>query len=126
MGFFQDEGTMVLPKLSVVLAKRSPGGSVAAIEETCTSRQVANIRNQMELKMKSNAKKSPPALAKGQLWKTEHAHIRIMELGKRLVHYKMLRDLRRRQKTQMSGIDNMEVYLKTNRAQLVESGAVAA
>ena len=43
-----------------------------------------------------------------------------------LVHYKMLRDLRQMRRTQMSRIDSMEVYLKTNRAQLVEnSGAVA-
>lgn len=76
--------------------------------------------------MKTNEIKSSPALARGQLWRTETGHIRIMELGKMLVHYKMSKDLRRRQKTQMSRIDNMEVYLRTNRAQLVEDGAVAA
>ena len=38
-----------------------------------------------------------------------------------LVHYKMLRDLRQMRRTQMSRIDNMEVYLKTNGAQLVEA-----
>ena len=76
--------------------------------------------------MKTNRKKSSPALAKGQLWKTEHGHIRIVELGKLLVHYKMLRDLRQMRKTQMSRIDSMEVYLKTNGAQLVENSAAAA
>jgi hypothetical protein len=70
--------------------------------------------------MKTNLKKSSPALAKGQLWRTEHVHIRIVELGKMLVHYKMLRDLHQMRRTQMSRIDNMEVYLKTNGAQLVE------
>jgi hypothetical protein len=65
-------------------------------------------------------------LAKGQLWKTEDAHIQIVELGKMLVHYKMLRDLRQMRRTQMSRIDTMEGYLKTNRAQLVERMAVAA
>jgi hypothetical protein len=76
--------------------------------------------------MKRNGKKSSPALAKGQLWKTEKGHIRIVELGKMLVHYKMLRDLRQMRRTQVSRIDSMEVYLKTNRAQLVERSAVAA
>lgn len=78
------------------------------------------------MKTKTNGKKPSPALAKGQLWKTEDAHIQIVELGKMLVHYKMLRDLRQMRRTQMSRIDTMEGYLKTNRAQLVERMAVAA
>ena len=73
------------------------------------------------MKMKTKGKKSSPALAKGQLWRTEECHIRIVELGKMLVHYKMLRDLRQMRRTQMSRIDNMEIYLKTNGAQLVEA-----
>ena len=76
--------------------------------------------------MKTNGKKSSPALAKGQLWRTEKGHIQIVDLGKMLVHYKMLRDLRQMRRTQMSRIDTMEGYLKTNRAQLVESRAAAA
>jgi hypothetical protein len=76
--------------------------------------------------MKTNGKKSSPALAKGQLWSTAKGHIRIVELGKMLVHYKMLKDLRQMRPTQMSRIETMEGYLKTNRAQLVEESAVAA
>jgi hypothetical protein len=76
--------------------------------------------------MKINGKKSSPALAKGQLWSTAKGHIKIVELGKMLVHYKMLRDLRQMRRTQMSRIDTMETYLKTNRARLVESSAAAA
>jgi hypothetical protein len=76
--------------------------------------------------MKAKGKKAAPALAKGQLWKTEECHIRIMDLGKMLVHYKMLRDLHQMRRTQMSRIDSMEVYLKNNGAQLVERRAVAA
>ena len=78
------------------------------------------------MKMKTNGKKSSPALAKGQLWSTAKGHIKIVELGKMLVHYKLLRDLRQMRRTQMSRIDTMEGYLKTNRAQLVESSAAAA
>ena len=76
--------------------------------------------------MKTQEKKPRPALAKGQLWRTEECHIRIVELGKMLVHYKMLRDLRQMRRTQMSRIDNMVAYLKTNRARLVGSSAAAA
>ena len=78
------------------------------------------------MNMKRNGKKPSPALAKGKVWKTKKGHIRIVELGKMLVHYKMLKDLRQMRRTQMSRIDTMEGFLKTNRAQLVESGAVAA
>ena len=76
--------------------------------------------------MKTNGKKSSTALAKGQLWSTAKGHIKIVELGKMLVHYKMLKDLHQMRRTQMSRIDTMEGYLKTNQAQLVEERAVAA
>jgi hypothetical protein len=85
-----------------------------------------NPATRIQLNMKTNGKKPSPALAKGQLWRTEQCHIRIVELGKMLVHYKMLRDLHQMRRTQMSRIDSMVVYLKTNRAQLVESSTVAA
>ena len=65
-------------------------------------------------------------LVKGQLWKTKKGLIRIVELGKMLVHYKMLSDLRQMRRTQVSRIDSMLAYLKTNRAQLVENSVVAA
>jgi hypothetical protein len=87
---------------------------------------LAKVQNLIQLKMKTNGKKSSPALAKGQLWSTAKGHIKIVELGKMLVHYKMLRDLRQMRRTQMSRIESMEVYLKTNRAQLVETGAATA
>ena len=80
----------------------------------------------MKLNRKTNGKKSSPALAKGQLWRTQQCHIRIVEIGKMLVHYKMLKDLRQMRRTQMSRIDNMEIYLKTNGARLVEDSAAAA
>ena len=85
-----------------------------------------NPTTRIQLNMKTNGKKSAPALAKGQLWRTETGHIRIVELGKMLVHYKMLRDLRQMRRTQMSRIDSMVAYLKTNRAELVETSAAAA
>ena len=76
--------------------------------------------------MKTNGKKSSPALANGQVWRMEKVHIRIVDLGKLLVHYKMLRDLRQMRRTQVSRIDHMVTYLRTNRAQLVDSSTTAA
>lgn len=79
----------------------------------------------MQLNTKAKSKKPSPALARGQLWRTEHGHIQIVDLGKLLVHYRMLKDLRQARRTQMSRIDSMEVYLRTNAAELVEKGGAA-
>jgi len=87
---------------------------------------IGTAQNLVQLNMKINGKKTSPALAKGQLWQTAKGHIQIMDLGKMLVHYKMLKELHQMRRTQISRIDSMEVYLKTNRGQLVEGSAVAA
>jgi len=65
-------------------------------------------------------KAQPQPLAKGQVWKTENAYIQIVELGKRLIQYKMMKQQGQKAvKTQMAGIDSLESYLKTNAAKLV-------
>jgi hypothetical protein len=71
-------------------------------------------------KPKKSAVKNQTALAKGQIWKAKDVHVRIVELGKRLVHYKILRDLGQMRRTQMSTVESMQDYLKTNKALLVE------
>ena len=59
-------------------------------------------------------------LAKGQIWKTRAADIEIVALGKRLIHYRITKQLGLRQvSAQLSGIEAMENYLKTNEARLV-------
>ena len=71
--------------------------------------------------MKMKRKTAPPPLAKGQLWKINDAYIQIVELGKRLIQYKMLRQQGQRAvRTQMTGIEELETYLKANAAQLVD------
>jgi hypothetical protein len=76
--------------------------------------------------MKVNNSRATQPLAKGQLWKTNDAYVQIVELGKRLIHYKMPRQLGQRAvKTHTVGIETLESYLKTNRAQLVEAVAPA-
>ncbi len=65
--------------------------------------------------------KPRPALAKGQIWKTKDFHVQIVERGNLLIHYKILRELGQMRRTQMSRIDAMEDYLRTNKARLLES-----
>jgi len=76
------------------------------------------------VKRKAAIRNSPQALAKGQLWKMNDAYIQIVELGKRLIHYKMMKELRGMGvRTRMSTIETMGTYLTTNRARLVTKGS---
>ncbi len=74
----------------------------------------------MRLSTKKNATGNKrPILAKGQIWKTKDYHVQIVERGNLLVHYKLLKDLGRMRRIQMSRIESMEDYLRTNKARLV-------
>jgi hypothetical protein len=73
---------------------------------------------------KTNGRRRRPPLASGQRWQTKDAYIEIVELGKRLIHYRMVRHPGQLRRTQTSGIDTMEHYLKEHEARLV-SGASA-
>jgi len=72
------------------------------------------------VKRKANGKNALLPLARGQRWKTKDAYIEIVELGKRLIHYRMVRQVGQMRRTQTSGIDAMESYLKANEAELVK------
>jgi len=62
-----------------------------------------------------------PTLAKGQLWKLKHAYIHIVELGDRLLSYRMLDFLGQDGvRPKHSDIDVMWRYLTSRRARLVE------
>ena len=73
---------------------------------------------------KKRGRRGSVELAKGQLWKLNHLYIQIVELGKKLIHYRMLSD---REETgarvKTSGVDVMWGYLKTRHARLVEDAA---
>jgi hypothetical protein len=70
--------------------------------------------------------KAPPGLAQGQVWRLNHAYIQIVELGQRLLHYRMLEFLGQKGvRTQVSGIEVMWQYLKSRGARLVRGGAAA-
>ena len=75
------------------------------------------------MKVKVNNRKSWPGLANGQLWKTENAYIQIVELGKRLIDYRMMRELGQVRRIQTSSIETMEKYLKAHEAQLVKGNS---
>lgn len=61
-------------------------------------------------------------LATGQVWKTIAARIEILRLGKRLIHYRITKQLgQKRVSAQISGIDAMGKYLQANKARLVET-----
>ena len=63
-------------------------------------------------------------LAKGQIWKTGAADIEIVALGKRLIHYRITKQLGvRRVSSQISGIQAMENYLKRNAARLIRGAS---
>lgn len=56
----------------------------------------------------------------GQLWKLEHGYLYIAELGRRLVHYKILKHPDQSAAlTRLIGIDALLTYLKHNEAELV-------
>ena len=60
-----------------------------------------------------------PPLAAGQVWRTKAAMIEIIRLGRRLIHYKITKHLGvKRASTQVSPIQAMQNYLRSNQARL--------
>lgn len=60
------------------------------------------------------------ALEKGQLWKLEDAHIQIVEVGKTLIHYKRLNNLKQKGvPTKLERARTVADFLKSKRATLV-------
>ena len=59
-------------------------------------------------------------LQPGQLWKIENGYVYIVELGKRLIQYKMLRYPNQRAvMTRLIGVEAFLNYLSQSEAQLV-------
>jgi hypothetical protein len=73
----------------------------------------------MQASARTVSKRFSPSLAKGQLWKTHEAYIRIVELGKKLLDYRMMRELGQMRRTQTTTHQAMEAYLRTNEGRLV-------
>ena len=73
---------------------------------------------------KKSQGKAHPGLAQGQLWKLYHLYIHIVELGKRLIRYRMLSDLKETgARIKTSSADVLWRYLQSRHARLVNSTA---
>jgi len=60
-----------------------------------------------------------PPLEEGQPWKTHNDYIHIWHIGKRLIDYKMMNQPGPKAvRTQATGIDTLNEYLKTHKAVL--------
>src|SRR5438046_2146124 len=60
-------------------------------------------------------------LAKGQVWKLPDSHIEILEIGKRLTHYRHYRAIdAKRVPIQLTNIATIQAYLKSNKAILIQ------
>jgi hypothetical protein len=70
--------------------------------------------------MDNTSAKGPAGLAKGQLWKTDNTYLQIVDLGKRQIHYKLMKDPRQPVvMTRLIRIDALAVYLRATEATLV-------
>jgi hypothetical protein len=75
--------------------------------------------------MQTDTINSGQTLQPGQLWKIEHGYVHIVEVGKRLVHYKTLRQPNQRAAViRMIGIEALLKYLAYCEGQLMELGAL--
>ena len=74
----------------------------------------------MQITTIPNVRAPSPALAKGQLWKTKDSYIQIVNLGKKLIDYRMMKELGQMRRTQTTILATMAKYLKANKARLVE------
>jgi hypothetical protein len=60
-----------------------------------------------------------PQLERGQLWKTNEGYIHIWHIGKRLVDYRMMKQLGQKAvKTHTTAIETLNEYLKRQEAVL--------
>jgi hypothetical protein len=79
------------------------------------------IKGLIQLEMKKSHKPLSP-LANGQVWKTEKGYVHIWHIGKRLVDYKMMKQPGKKAvRTQVTGIDTLQQYLRSQKAVLVNA-----
>lgn len=65
-----------------------------------------------------------PGLARGQLWKLNHLYIQIVQLGKRLIHYRMLTDLKETgARIKTSSVEVLWRYLQSRHARLIHGAS---
>jgi hypothetical protein len=70
--------------------------------------------------METQATRTRHNLEAGQLWKLEDGYLYIVELGRRLIHYKLLRQPGQRAAiTRLIGLEPLLTYLRLTEAELV-------
>ena len=74
--------------------------------------------------MKLAEPKRPQGLRKGQLWKLREGYVYIADLGKRLIHYKLLKQpAQKAVMVRMAGVGELEAFLQEHEAELVVVGS---
>ena len=64
--------------------------------------------------------KAAKGLEKGQLWQMKDTHLEVVEVGKRLAHYRLLPRLNQRGiPVKLGRREELELFLKNNSAKLV-------
>jgi len=70
-------------------------------------------------KLKSKSRIPAKPLESGQVWRMGDSNLHVELVGKRLVHYKLIKVNTKRTPTSLSVITVVEKYLKENKAVLV-------
>jgi hypothetical protein len=79
-----------------------------------------SVRKRLMRNMEVEQEQQRHPLKNGQTWKVEHGYLHIVEMGKRLVHYKFLRQLQNHgTTTRLIGVVELLIFLKHNEAELV-------
>ena len=73
------------------------------------------------ISMKSTRRTRLKPLQNGQIWRMEESNLHVELVGKRLVHYKLVRHGAKRTPASISGKGAVEKYLKENKAILVQA-----
>jgi hypothetical protein len=70
--------------------------------------------------METETRKTPRGLQPGQMWRIEHGYVYIVELGDRLIHYRMLKDPEQRAAlTRLIAIEALATFLWKSEAVLM-------
>jgi hypothetical protein len=69
--------------------------------------------------MDANSQRPSSELAKGQLWKADNSYLQIVDLEKRLIHYKLMKKPDQPAATRLIRIDVLAVYLRATEATLM-------
>jgi len=70
--------------------------------------------------MKRKSRIPLQSLETGQTWRMQDSLLHINLVGKRLVHYKLVKPAAKRTPTSLSSIQTVEKYLRENKAVLIQ------